>query len=58
MEITEEMYFDYKIKLICSAMPALIEKYEKDIDNDSHRQTIAWQAVSMAEAVLGEIGLD
>ena len=58
MEITEETYFQYKIQLVSAALPALITKYEKDIDNESHRQTLAWQAVSIAEATLSELGLE
>ena len=58
MEISEEQYFDYKIQLVAAALPSLIMKYEKDIDNASHRQTIAWQAVSIAESALTELGLE
>lgn len=58
MEISEKEYFDYKVQLASSALPALIEKYEKDIESESHRQTLAWQAVVIADAVLSEMGLD
>jgi hypothetical protein len=58
MEVSEKEYFEWKLKVVSAVLPALIDKYEKDIDNESHRQTIAWQAVSMAEAVLHELGLE
>lgn len=58
MQISEKDYFDYKIRLVSAALPAMIEKYEKEIDSDSHRQTVAWQAVSIAEMVLHELGLE
>lgn len=58
MEISEEEYFRYKVQLASTALPALIEKYEQDVDNESHRQTLAWQSVALAEAVLHELGLE
>jgi hypothetical protein len=58
MEISEEEYFEIKIRLAAAALPSLIMKYEKDIENESHRQTIAWQAVSIADSLMNELGLE
>ena len=58
MEITEKEYFEYKLRIACSVLPALITQYSHDVDNETHRQTLSWQASSIADSLLKEMGLE